>query len=121
MAKRAIVLVLVGSLLPGCSLFKSSQQQVTITASDPAAEILVDGSPVGIGTARVGLQRNETHAVMARAGNRVGTSFIGKTVSTTGILDIIGGCFFLVPFFGLIGPGFWDLDPRNVTVILPQD
>jgi hypothetical protein len=110
------------SLVPclgGCSLFASSMQSVAITASDPNAYIFVDGEPVGKGSAAVNLKRNNSHAVMAKVGDRAGSATIGTCISTTGVLDIIGGVFLLVPFIGLAGPGFWSLDPTTVHVVLP--
>jgi len=49
---------------------------------------------------------------------RAGAAAINKKISGTGVLDIIGGCFFLVPFLGVLGAGFWELDPDSVTVYL---
>jgi hypothetical protein len=107
-------------LQSGCSLFVGSRQSVTITPTDPAAEITVDGQTVGRGTVAVQLRRNQSHAIMAKIDNRVGTCNLNTEISTTGILDIVGGCFFLVPFLGLLGPGFWKIDPDNVIVYVPQ-
>ena len=112
-------LVLSVALFSSCSLFAPSTQAVTMTATDPAAEIFVDGNSVGRGSASVQLRRNQSHTVMARVGDRVGTASIGTTVSATGVLDIIGGIFFLFPFLGLAGPGFWSLDPNAVTIAVP--
>jgi hypothetical protein len=57
---------------------------------------------------------------MAKIGDRVATYSIGTSISTTGVLDIVGGVLFLIPLIGVAGPGFWTLDPQNVTVVLPQ-
>jgi TRAP-type mannitol/chloroaromatic compound transport system permease small subunit len=40
-------------------------------------------------------------------------------MSTTAMLDIVGGIFFLFPFIGLFGPGAWDLDSTNVVIAVP--
>jgi len=109
------------AVLPGCSLFVGSMQPVTITSSDPLAEILVDGQYVGQGAVSTELRRNRSHAVMARVGDRVGTTTIETKISTLGILDLIGGVFFLIPFIGVAGPGFLELDPPNVNVVLPPE
>ena len=51
--------------------------------------------------------------------NRAGTATIGTKISTTGVLDIVGGCFLLVPFLGLVAPGFWSLDTDQVAIAVP--
>ena len=123
LARRLVACLLSLSCLfcQSCSLFVPWSQSIAITASDPDAEILVDGLPVGQGMARVDLRRNRHHSVMARNGDRVGTRSIGHSISTTGVLDIVGGFLFLVPFIGLVGPGFWTLESESVSVVLPAE
>ena len=103
----------------GCSLFVDSHQSVRIEASDPGARLFVDGQEVGTGSALVPMRRNRTHSVRAEAPDgRVAQGRIRKNISTTGILDIVGGFFFLVPFLGILGPGFWELDPNYLYLKL---
>jgi hypothetical protein len=108
--------VAVACAAPGCSLFVPKLQPVKITATDPTAEILVNGKSVGTGTVAVQLERNKGHTVVAKADGKTGAAAINRKISTTGVLDIVGGIFLLVPFLGLLGPGFWELDPDDVTV-----
>src|SRR5688500_2709158 len=101
LARASVCALLVPSMLilQGCSLFASSRQAVAIRASDPNAQILVDNEPVGTGSAAVMLKRNKSHTVMAKsADGKSGVSTINKHISTTGVLDLVGGCIFLVPF-----------------------
>ena len=103
----------------GCSLFVNKMQAIKITASEPTAEILVDGAPVGKGTIAIELDRTRSHTVTAKTPyGKVGAAAINKRISGTGILDIVGGIFFLVPFIGVVGPGFWELEPEDVTVLV---
>jgi len=121
-SRQAMLLALaIVSFLPlqACSLFASSRQVVSITCSDAAADITVDGTFVGKGVAQPSLDRDRDHAVMARVGDRVGTATIGRSVSLVGMLDIVGGIFFLFPFLGLFGDGFWELDPQTIAIALP--
>ncbi|HMQ15815.1 MAG TPA: hypothetical protein PKC49_07555 [Phycisphaerae bacterium] len=104
----------------GCSLFVPRTQPVTITASDPEATIYVDGVERGKGTVSLQLDRDRTYGVLAQSGNRSGSAHIGRKISGTGILDLVGGFFLLVPFLGLLGPGFWDLDPDKVVIAIPS-
>lgn len=115
----AACLVLSLAPLGSCSLFASSTQGVTITASDPNAEIYVDGNYLGKGATSTALRRNRSHTVMAKCGDRVGSTVIGTSISATGVLDLIGGFLFLLPFIGVAGPGFMQLDADAVTVIVP--
>jgi hypothetical protein len=41
-----------------------------------------------------------------------------RTLSTIGILDVVGGCLFLVPLLGLLSSGAWKHDPDKYGVIL---
>ena len=88
------------------------------SANDPNADIYVDGANVGKGTIAMTLDRTKSHTVTAKAEGKAGAAAINKKISTTGVLDIVGGCFFLIPFIGVFGPGFWELDPDSVTVYL---
>jgi hypothetical protein len=116
-----VLLLIVGLLAAqGCSLFAGSTQTVTIQATDSAAEITVDGMPVGKGAASVQLKRNRSHSIIARVGDRTGVSQISYSISTTGVLDIVGGFLFLIPFLGIIGPGFYTLDQDMVVVAVPS-
>ncbi len=117
-ARIALVTTALASLA-SCSLFVSSKQAVAISATEPDAEIFVDGALIGRGAATVELQRNKTHAVMAKLGDRTGVATIGNDISSTGALDIVGGVFFLVPLIGIAGPGFWSLDSTTILVMIP--
>ena len=94
-------------------------QTITILASDPAAEISVDGRPVGRGTAVVNLPRKRSHTVVAQVDERAASATIDRRVSTIGMLDLVGGFVLLVPWIGVLAPGFWTLDPESVIVTLP--
>lgn len=124
--RLCVVLLLVVTLLSGpvgCSLFVGSNQTVRIEASDPEARLFVDGQQVGTGSAVVPLRRNKTHSVRAESPDgQVAQARIRKEISTTGILDIIGGIFLLVPFLGALAPGFWHLDPDYLFLkITPEE
>ena len=117
MLKRLYLLLAV-ALLSGCSLLVGSRQDVRIMASDPEAELFVDGEPCGKGPKTVSLVRNREHRVMAKLGDRAGTERITYSMSTTGIMDLIGGCCFLLPFLGAFSPGWHELDQDAIYVVL---
>ncbi len=51
--------------------------------------------------------------------NRAGVATIGTKISTTGVLDLVGGILILVPFLGLLSSGFWSLDTDQVAIAVP--
>ena len=114
----AITSVCVACASAGCSLFVKPMQSVTIRASDPQAVIRVDGKEVGTGTVAVELDRRKHHTVVATSPTGSGAATINKRLSGLGVVDIIGGCFWLVPFIGVIGAGFWELEPLDVQVVV---
>lgn len=104
----------------GCSFFVDPRQDVTLEASDPAAKLFVDGREVGTGKAVVSLRKNDSYSVRAElADGRSAGARIRRGVSVIGIVDIVGGVFFLVPFLGLLAPGFWHLDPDYLYLDIP--
>jgi hypothetical protein len=113
------VLSTLAAIIPlagGCSAFQSRTQRVTIIPSDPGAQVYLNNDPIGSGRTTIELDRNKTYAVSARNGSNMGSASIGRRVSGTGVLDIVGGCLFLVPFVGCFTPGFWELDKTTVSV-----
>lgn len=119
---RATVVAVTSSCLllaPGCSFFAGSLDSVTIEPTEPEADILVDGRFMGTGTITVPLRKDRSHSIVARSGDRTGSARVSNEISTTGILDIVGGCFFLIPFLGIAAPGFWRLETDYVNVVLP--
>jgi hypothetical protein len=109
MRRRGPIVLFVSTLTavsPGCSFMQPRRQAVSIMATDPTAEIFVNGASVGSGTASVELERDRTQEIMARTpDNRVGTATIRTRMSSAGIVDIIMGSLIVVPFFGLLSPG----------------
>jgi len=123
--RRAISMMLVVSIVllqSGCSAFRSGTQRITVSASESDAKIYVNGAYVGAGTAMTRVPREESVSVMAtKDGYLPATRQIGTKMSFTGILDIIGGCIILVPFFGLLFPGSHELDQSNISIALEKD
>jgi hypothetical protein len=123
MPKRLALIALVLSTWlaqSGCSFLAPTTQLLTVTASDPEAEILVDGKSIGHGAGQVEVSRDEVHTAMARKGDRVGRTMIGYRRSTIGTVDFVSGWFWLVPFLGLLSPGAYRLSINNVTIVLPN-
>lgn len=121
-ARRAILLLLLLSTthLCACSFLAQTHQKVEIQTNIASAKIFVDGDLVGQGVARPFLDRGRSHRVEARHNKRRVTAYIGQKISPAGILDLAGGVLFLVHFIGLLAPGFWELEPGELVLSLPQ-
>ncbi len=106
-------------LQSGCSMFAGSRQPFGVTTNMPDAQIFINGEFVGNGNVKTTVNRNQSVSVMAKKdGYYPVTRDIGTKMSTLGILDIIGGCIFLLPFIGLAFPGSQELDQNNISLIL---
>ena len=102
-----------------CSFASGSRQSIVITASDPEAKLYVDGQYVGTGTASVKLRKKKMHSVIGQIDDRAGTATIDREISTLGMLDLIGGCIIILPWLGVVAPGFWTLQPETVVIAIP--
>jgi hypothetical protein len=49
------------------------------------------------------------------------TKKVRTHITTTGVLDAIGGFLFLVPAIGLISPGAWELDQKEIEMTLVKE
>ncbi len=59
--------------------------------------------------------------MVKKDGYHPGMREVDTEMSMTGVLDIIGGCIFLLPFIGLAFPGARSLDQNNVSVLLEKE
>lgn len=123
MKQILVALLIVSVTITGCSMFASSRQTISIMSNVPETEMYVNGSLVGQGFAvTTSVQRNKNVQIMAKANGYYTTYYnINTEMSTTGILDIIGGVCFLIPFIGLAFPGAKTLSMNNVAVNLVPD
>jgi hypothetical protein len=103
----------------GCSAFRSSTQTITVTTDQPDTEIYVNGTMAGKGTANMAVKRNQNVSILAKKDGYIPVNrTIGKSLNTTGILDIVGGILILLPIFGLLAPGAYSLDEENITIMM---
>ena len=108
-------------LQSGCSMFVSSTQRISVNTSEPDAQIFVNGSFIGTGNVSTLVTRNQSVSIMAKKdGYYPVTRDIGTQMSTTGTLDMIGGCIILLPFIGLAFPGSKSLNLDNVSLVMQK-
>lgn len=122
--RRLIASILIPLLIvytTGCSLFASSTQKLTISSDPDGAEVVVNGELVGSTPLQTRIRRRgDASIIIRKEGFKTVTRSTDRSLSTVGILDIIGGCIWLVPFLGLIADGAWKQEPTNMSVMLPK-
>lgn len=119
---RHTAVLLAASLLvshTGCSFFAGSMVPVTVT-SHPEADLYVDGQKVGKGTATIQVKRDMNHIVSAKLDGETASLALGTKLSTTGVLDIVGGFFLLIPFLGLAAAGSRTLEQEVVNLSIEK-
>ncbi len=123
-AKIFFVILLVVSIAmiqTGCSMVAPSKQKSRVSATEPDAKVYINGEYVGSGNVQTRVNRNQSISIMVKKdGYYPATREIGTQMSMTGILDIIGGCIFILPFIGLAFPGARELDQSNISIILDK-
>jgi hypothetical protein len=123
-AKIFFVILLVVSIAmiqTGCSMVAPSKQKFSVSATEPDAKVYINGEYVGSGNVQTRVNRNQSISIMVKKdGYYPATREIGTQMSMTGILDIIGGCIFILPFIGLAFPGARELDQSNISIILDK-
>ena len=104
----------------GCSAFRSSYQNVNIACYPPGSQVTVNGALYKT-PAKVSVKRNENVSVQCyKRGYEPYNRVIGKHMNTTGILDIVGTCIFIIPCIGLFTPGAYSLDDTNILATLQK-
>lgn len=106
----------------GCSTFVPHTQKVSVVASEPDAKIYINGDLIGTGRAETKVIRNRDASVMVKCdGYYTATRMLSTTMSGVGVIDIIFGWVWLVPWLGLLSPGSKEIDTPNITVVLDKE
>lgn len=117
---RPFVAGLLVVCLSSCSLGVGKHQNVIINSNVPAS-LIVNGTPQGTTPQTVKAQRNKTLALVATApGYQPATKSVDRQISSTGMLDIVGGLFIGLPFLGLLSAGAWELEESNIFLHLEK-
>ncbi|MCB2153598.1 PEGA domain-containing protein [bacterium] len=115
----SIVLVTFTTYMAGCSFFVSGQQNISVTSDPDNAKVIINGNFAGTTPLMYSIDRkNESMISVSKDGYRSINRPTSRKLSTTGILDVIGGCIFLLPFLGLISSGAWEQEPAHIGVSL---
>ena len=116
MKKIVAATLSVSIMLTGCSAFVPNTQTVSASCSEQDAILQVNGQQY-IGSAQAEVRRNKNVAIMCtKPGYFPAQRSIEKSISGTGIADIVGTFVFLFPGIGLFTPGAYNLDETNVQI-----
>mgnify|MGYP000409811201 CR=1 FL=1 len=121
MKKNIVALSLLSMLsVSGCSVINSAADDDLVVSCDaPNPVITVDGQRYRQELVNVSVDKGEKVAVSCRAdGYYTAHKNVDTELSTTGALDIVGGFFFLFPWFGLLADGAWTLEDNEVYMSL---
>lgn len=119
---RILTAVVTASAVCACSLFGPRTQTITVSSDPSGATVIVNGNAVGSTPLQTRVSRREDLLVEVREkGYETAYRSGYRTLSTLGILDIIGGFLILVPFFGLLSPAAWENEPSTFGVVLTPE
>lgn len=105
--------------LTACSIFGGSSQPLTVNSDPPGANVLINGTLAGTTPLQHQVpRRGDLTVEVHKQGYQTQSRMTGRKLSSVGIVDVIGGAFFLLPLLGLIAPGAWEQDPSMIGITL---
>jgi len=116
---RVLVAGMLVVVLSGCSLFGPRSQTITVSTDPAGAEVYFNGKSVGKSPLQYQARRSDDLMLEIRKPGYV-TEYrnIDKTLSTVGLVDLIGGSVILVPFAGLLSSAAWEFEPASFGFVL---
>ncbi len=116
---KIVSLIMLGLfLVQACSAFNPSTQLVTVNCTPKETRVMLNGERFDC-PAKVYVRRDKKLLV---EGYSEGYSPYSQTIdyhlNSTGEYDIAGSIFILIPIFGLLTPGAWDLDQTEIEIQL---
>lgn len=119
---RALVALVTIPCVCACSLFGPHMQTITVSSDPPGAEVRLNGDAVGTTPLRTQVARRDDLLVeLRKPGYQTAYRHAERTLSTLGILDIVGGALILLPFLGLLSPAAWEQDPSTFGITLDPE
>jgi hypothetical protein len=107
------------SITTGCSLFVPARQMINIESSEPQAKVWINGLYQGETPVQSRVLRNHNILLLVKKeGFETQKKFVECHFNTTGVLDIVGTCCFLLPLLGVVSPGAYSLDETDFQVHL---
>ena len=111
----ALILVVAVS---GCSLFVPSHQSISIDGQPAGAKVVVNGNPC-YSPCKIEVPRNKMLEIdVYKDGYHPYTMYASYSLSQTGMLDLAGAWFFIVPAIGFFSPGAFSLEKDTFYYVL---
>lgn len=105
-------------LIQACSAFNPSTQVVSVVCNPPDAKVVINGTRFDC-PAKMPVRRDKKLVVEAyRDGYEPHNETVDYHLNKIGEYDIAGTIFIIVPIFGLLFPGAWDLDQTDFEIQL---
>ena len=119
---RLISLAVVSCYLAGCSLFGPRSESIGVSSDPPGARVIASGKPVGTTPLYFEAQRGDNLLIeVQKPGYQTQYRTLSRKIGTLGILDIVGGAIWLVPFFGLLSSAAYEHDPAEIGITLEPE
>jgi hypothetical protein len=116
---RILSLVVIACYMAGCSLFGPMNQSIDVSSDPPEAQVIVSGKPMGTTPLHFEADRGKDLLLeVQKPGYQTQYRTSSRTLSGLGMLDVISGFFWLVPFVGLASSGAWQHDPAEFGITL---
>ena len=119
---QLISLVAISFYMAGCSLFGPRNQSIGVSSDPPGLRL----SPAGnlweqpLFTSRRREGENMLIEVQ-KSGYQTQYRTLSRRMSTLGILDIVGGAIWLVPFLGLLSSAASEFEPAEIGITLEPE
>ena len=94
----------------GCSLFAPSTQTISVDGQPSGALVVINGKPFNAPCSCKVKRNRNVEITVSQKGYFPYTMKSGYSLSTTGMLDLAGAAFFLVPAVGFVSPGAFVLE-----------
>ena len=119
---RILSLVVIVCYMAGCSLFGPTKQSIGVRSNPPEAQVLVNGKPMGITPLRFDVDRGDNILLeIQKSGYHMEYRKSSSNLSGLGLLDVVSGFFWLIPFVGLTSSAAWQHDPADFEItLLPE-
>ena len=119
---RLISLAVVSCYLAGCSLFGPRSESIGVSSDPPGARVIASGKPVGTTPLYFEAQRGDNLLIeVQKSGYQTQYRTLSRKMSTLGILDIVGGAIWLVPFLGLLSSAASEFEPAEIGITLEPE
>lgn len=119
---RVILLAVISCYMAGCSLFSPRSQSIGVSSDPPGARVIASGKPVGTTPLHFEAHRGENLLIeVQKSGYQTQYRTLSRRMNTIGIIDVVGGAIWLVPFFGLLSSGAYEHDPAEIGITLEPE